>query len=492
MTRKYKNINKKSKSKSKKVKSKRKGTKSKTKTKKNGGMGMLGKATSMMGQAKGMLDKVKDTGMMGKDTEMFKKAKGMLDSAKDIGIGTKGPLGQAKGFLEKGKKLKDMLPKDMLLGVDKGAKQLLEGPGKFANMAGELGSGMKDIGKSSTDALSKVAKMPKLPDGLQPFLYKPPFSPVVFAYETLKDVAYALTFSTMSILNLPFSPLDQFIPEELCKKLNKDNKVICESTFGEYALSGIETTTAKLIPKVSKCSQTTGKHISVCKPNEKKGGGWDKTKNYKTVLERLIKLNLYLRRYEAPSMLMNEILKNITDKKLLRKMIEIYKYFTIREDIKEVTTNETSTLEICDKDLLDKASGGIIKDKPDYKIKSCDVEPDMVYLDYDRSEDECPSCGKWFQFLKVVSQYKRVSITSLFGEQNDMFIIVNIIYDVILPKIKRMNHLPDNDKIIELKKDIGIMFSNINCRCKLLKLMEDKLDNLVKLDLKPKKLTNSS
>uniref|UniRef100_A0A6C0EU98 Uncharacterized protein n=1 Tax=viral metagenome TaxID=1070528 RepID=A0A6C0EU98_9ZZZZ len=338
--------------------------------------------------------------------------------------------------------------------------------------------GAAAIGKAAIGSLSKI------PSGYTPFIWKEPSSYVKIVGEAAIETVYAGLFAFMSLLNIPFTPLDQFIPSELCKKLFGKDKIICESTFGEYAFSGINNKKPKLIPEVSACSQSTGTHITMCKPkfqtnnqtNNQKGGqkgGWDKNENYQIVLDKIIKINLYLRRYEDPYTVMEEIIERIFDIEVINKMINIYNYFT--KGIESVTGN----LEQCDQDLFDKASGGTINEsQADYKLKKCGVEADMLYLDFDRSKEECPGCGKFTQFLKVVSQYSRLSTSALFGEQNqdDMFAIVNIIYLVIFPKLEQIEQIPDEIKGII--QDIGIIFSNINCRCKILELMEKRVATL--------------
>lgn len=169
-----------------------------------------------------------------------------------------------------------------------------------------------------------------------------------------------------------------------------------------------------------------------------------------------------------PEAVMKEIIDEITDKSILKRMIDIYIYFT------EGIVGIKGTLEECDLDLIDKSSEGTIREsQSDFKLKKCGVEADMLYLHYDRSKEECTSCGHWEQFFKVVTQYGRLSTSALFGDQNDMFSIVNIIYDVILPKIE------DQDiDIKEITKNIGIIFSNVNCRSNIKFLMDQRLAKL--------------
>lgn len=356
------------------------------------------------------------------------------------------------------------------------------------NLSNNLRSFKEGVNRTVKTVTKKTSNnFQTLEEGLTPFLYKPPATFLSVFLTLMYEIGYASTFTIASLLSIPFESMDQFIPPKICEKMfnSKDygGIKVCENKILDFALYGI-TEKPKLIPKISSCLSTKGSHVVACgQTGGGETGGEDKTNHYQIVLDRLIKLNLFLKKYIIPRTIIQKMIENTHNIELLTKMIVIYNYFTqntknYRSD--KITDEERTTQ--CDKELKETT----VEDTDTYKIlkEMGDDNDSLIELHYDNYNKikpghpgYCGSCGEWTQFLNILSPYINLMNTSIFGEpDNDIFIIVRIIYDVILPKLNKPNSNSEN--INTLSKNIGSIFKNINCRSNILQLMEDRLSEL--------------
>ena len=177
------------------------------------------------------------------------------------------------------------------------------------------------------------------------------------------------------------------------------------------------------------------------------------------IQEKLLKFNVYLRKYACPMNKLESFIHNINNKGLLEKMLESLNRL-LDEDNYEVLQGEE-------------------KEKRINRIKSCDAKysydlsimPDSTYMDFEidpeKEQPKCKSCSN--AWAEVVVRYGCFFSKALNGNKNNMtYILINIVQDMATIN-------GSNDPIIE---SITEILKNIECRSNLRKVISNRIDEL--------------
>ena len=188
-------------------------------------------------------------------------------------------------------------------------------------------------------------------------------------------------------------------------------------------------------------------------------------KKLKLMQEKLIKFNLYLRKYECPMNKLESMIHNINNAKLLEKMLEALDTLLLGDNNYEEINgidekeNRKKRIELCDL-------------KYNYKKKyNTSITPDSTYMDFDidpeKEQPKCKSCSN--TWAEVVVRYGCFFSKVLDGNKNNMtYILMNIVQDMATIN-------GSDDPIIENIRDI---LKNIECRTDLRKVISKRIDEL--------------
>jgi hypothetical protein len=180
------------------------------------------------------------------------------------------------------------------------------------------------------------------------------------------------------------------------------------------------------------------------------------SKKLKLIEEKLIKFNLYLRKYECPMSKLESLINAINNADLLKQMLEASNLLLGDNNYEEITgVNEKEKrkkrIELCDS-------------KYDYALT---INPDSTMIDFnfDKTAETCGTCSenKW---AEIIVRYGCFFSKSLTGSKNNMtYILINIVQDVAT-----LNNV--DDPIITNIKHI---LKNIECRSNLRKVIEKRI-----------------
>ena len=190
----------------------------------------------------------------------------------------------------------------------------------------------------------------------------------------------------------------------------------------------------------------------------------------KIIQEKIVKFNLYLRKYECPMSKVKSLIENINDSALLEKLLNscnlLLKKETeyIEDDTKEKRKYKT---EICDEQLYE------------YDLS---IVPDSTHLDFnidpDKETGSCESCSgnKW---AEIIVRYGCFFSYALNGNTNNMtYILINIVEDVAT--MDSIN-TDEPDPVVENIKKI---LQNIECRSNLRKVIRERIELLNSIPIK--------
>ena len=190
----------------------------------------------------------------------------------------------------------------------------------------------------------------------------------------------------------------------------------------------------------------------------------------KIIQEKLVKFNLFLRKYECPMSKVKSLIENINDSALLEKLLESCDLLLeeetdyIEDDTKEKRKNKT---EFCDEQLYE------------YDLS---ILPDSTHIDFnidpDKETGSCESCSgnKW---AEIIVRYGCFFSKALNGNRNNMtYILINIVEDVAT--MDSINSA-EPDPIIENIKKI---LQNIECRSNLRKVISERIKLLNSIPIK--------
>jgi len=194
-------------------------------------------------------------------------------------------------------------------------------------------------------------------------------------------------------------------------------------------------------------------------------------KKLKIIQEKLIKFNLYLRKYECPKNKLKSLIDSVNNPELLEKMLETCELLLGENNYEILQGDETqqriNRIGSCDS-------------KYNYDLTTI---PDTIHLDFnldpDKEPSPCESCAsnKW---AEVVVRYGCFFTKALNGSKNNMtYILLNIIQD--MASISKFDE--EYDPIIV---NITHILKNIECRSNLRGVIENRIQELKTLE------TNSS
>ena len=185
-------------------------------------------------------------------------------------------------------------------------------------------------------------------------------------------------------------------------------------------------------------------------------------KKLKTVKEKLVIFNLYLRKYACPMNKLESLIHNINNIELLEKMLESLNALLDKDNYEEMTGDE--------------------KEKRIKRIKLCDlkyknqgydlsVTADSTYMDFEidpeKEPPKCKSCSN--AWAEVIVRYGCFFSKALSGNKNNMtYILMNIVQDIATIH-------SSNDPIIESIIDI---LKNIECRSNLRTVISNRIKEI--------------
>ena len=203
-------------------------------------------------------------------------------------------------------------------------------------------------------------------------------------------------------------------------------------------------------------------------------------KKLDVILDKLIKVNLYLRKYECPRKKLQYLIDNVNDKELLKSMLKICNELLGIEDFygKEADNRERGVE--CDNKYNKNKTVG---------MKDLEINAEAIYTDWWRSDLEkllpfdiapestkCATCKQ--PWANLLGKYGCLTSSALLGTKSDInYIIMNILLDMSSSK----SGLDNND---EIKKNITDILKNMECRSDLRSLIKDRIAELEK----PKRL----
>jgi hypothetical protein len=185
-------------------------------------------------------------------------------------------------------------------------------------------------------------------------------------------------------------------------------------------------------------------------------------KKLKLMQEKLVKFNLYLRKYECPMNKLKSLIDKINDVELLEKMLE-------------------SLDKLLDLDNYEQINGEDEKENRKKRIQSCDskydnydlsIIPDSTIMEFEIDPEKqtptCKSCSgnAW---TEVIVRYGCFFSKSLNGNKNNMtYILMNIVQDMAT-----LNE--STDGVIQ---NIKYILKNIECRSNLRKVITTRIEEL--------------
>jgi hypothetical protein len=186
-------------------------------------------------------------------------------------------------------------------------------------------------------------------------------------------------------------------------------------------------------------------------------------KKLKTVKEKLVKFNLYLRKYACPMNKLESLIHNINNIGLLEKMLESLNVLLGEDNYEKIDEEDE-------------------KEKRIKRIKSCDskyisngydlsITADSTYMDFEidpeKEPPKCKSCSN--PWAEVVVRYGCFFSKALTGNKNNMtYILMNIVQDIATIH-------SSNDPII---KSIIDILENIECRSNLRKVISNRIKEI--------------
>jgi hypothetical protein len=192
------------------------------------------------------------------------------------------------------------------------------------------------------------------------------------------------------------------------------------------------------------------------------------SKKLKIIEEKLVKFNLYLRKYECPMSKVESLLNTINNAELLENMLK------------------TCTILLGDENNYKPMEGEDEKEKRKKRIQSCDltydydltVKPDSTHLDFNIDpEQEPPSCescssNKW---AEVIVRYGCFFSKALNGNKNNMtYILINIVQDMATINNSNDSNQDEDPVILNIKH----ILQNIECRSNLREVISNRIQAL--------------
>jgi hypothetical protein len=402
------------------------------------------------------------------------------------------PVMMAASFLktEAGKKMaSDMAGKALTSGKEIAGKALTSGK-EIAGKAGAAISGaVSKITPSRSQLLDTINK----------------------AFLTLFNVLGA-------IVSVPVRNLDEIIPNNLCTSFMQ-NGFVCNQSLLQYLFTGSKSDYKKILIDNDKCIQydETGNKIVECK-NKISGGsvgringgsmiiscktGEKETpssprprtgssnlndsklnqyieKKLKLILKKLIKVNLYLRKYECPKDKLESLIKKIGDLKILKKILELCNQLigtnSYKANMEGISRTKQCDTEYKNMGMESKGSEYILKTKIDTKYLTFFKEDDS---EANSDAKSCKSCS--MPWVDLFGKYACFVSSSLSGSSNNInYILLSILQDMATIENEDYNESTVQGIIINIK---GIL-QNIECRSDLREILKIRIAELEKAQI---------
>lgn len=359
----------------------------------------------------------------------------------------------------------------------------------------------------------------------EPAKSKPPESktndpPNSGLFSFIKEGGITLVKVLGAILSVPVRNLDEIIPPQLCSRFIQ-NDFVCSQSMLQYLFTGSKKDYKKMLLPQDKenCITYDEKGNRIVQCNIKGGSKIQNQKNYKggtatemiidckktdhmnkdpatgqgprkfglksglkpgeidqnklnkhlerklkLLLDKLIKVNLYLRKYQCPKDKIISLIEKITNKKLLEKMLELCNTLLGDYEYKTSLSDENRALH-CDQEFKDdKRERG-----EEYK-KELKVVPETKYMRmwYEEGDTECETCSN--PWPDLFGKYACLFSSSLAGSKNEIhYILLNIIQDMSVIESGTEKAIYTNIKHIT---------KNIDCRSNLRKVLETQIQKL--------------
>ena len=183
-------------------------------------------------------------------------------------------------------------------------------------------------------------------------------------------------------------------------------------------------------------------------------------KNLNLIEEKLIKVNIYLRKYQCPEDKIKSLISSIKDKELLKKMYEVCNSLLGETAIFNDIQTDKERLETCDTEY-NKNSTEPLKVNPDARHLGTLIFPNPKL--------DCKECNKINLWAETLGKYMCLFSSTIEGNKNNInYIILNIIRDMSKIVIDTKNEDPIINRITDILK-------NIECRSNLRKVIHDQM-----------------
>ena len=321
-----------------------------------------------------------------------------------------------------------------------------------------------------------------------------------------------------SMTTLPIRNVDELIPPELCKTFA--NPFACSQSVLQYLFTGTKPDHRKVLPesdkndcisydedgnKIVHCKQKGGtrkknknksKYNYQYRDTQYGGNGMiiechdkDSSKKYRNIkkkskqeeeeeeenkknekkkkflnerlkmlINKLKKLNIYLRKYLCPKNKLESLIEKINNIKLLEKTLRVCNILLNTYKYDENKTDK-DRLETCDEEY-NKLGKGKLTVQADTKH--------LGLLIFPRDGEDCNDCSQASLWAETLGKYYSLFKGALAGNKNNIhYIMMNIIEDMAKIDTK-------NDVLIEIKN----ILQNIECRTNLRQVIKDRIDKL--------------
>ena len=340
--------------------------------------------------------------------------------------------------------------------------------------------------------------------------------------QLMKDGAKTLAKVLGSIISLPVRNLDEIIPPQLCSRF-MENDFVCSQTMLQYLFTGSKKDYKKMLLPEDKKNCITydekGNRIVQCKISG--GSGNSELKKYKggtatemiiecnkktsetqsqsddtnsgkltnpkgsksptdpdpddklnkhmerklkLLLDKLIKVNLYLRKYQCPKDKLISLIEKIKDKKLLEKMLELCNKLLGDYNFNLSLSDQNRTKQ-CDEEFkYNKTERG------EEYTDDLKVVPEIKYMRlwYKEGETDCKTCS--MPWADLLGKYACLLSSSLIGSKNEInYILLNIVQDMDVIEKGTGKAIYTN---------ITHIIKNIECRSNLRKVLQNQIDKL--------------
>ena len=192
-------------------------------------------------------------------------------------------------------------------------------------------------------------------------------------------------------------------------------------------------------------------------------------KKLKIIQEKLIKFNLYLRKYECPMKKLESFIRPINNIELLKKLLESCNlllgdeknYIEIEKEKKETKENRIERIKTCDSIY-----------RQNFALS---ITPDSTYMhfniDPEKQTNQCSKICSTNAWAEVIVRYGCFFSKALNGNKNNMtYILMNIVQDMATININN-----SEDPIIG---NIKFILKNIECRSNLRHVIINRINDL--------------